>query len=234
MATNKSDISLVIAGEAGQGISSVEKLLVNILHQSDYFVFSTKEYMSRVRGGSNSTEIRISPLPVSSFVDRIDLLVLLDTKAFNHVSSRVTDDTIVIGDKKQVSTLSHPHILSFDFLHEAKEIGNKVYANTIAVGLLASLFHISSEHIEDHIKSFFQDKSKKIIEDNIKAIKKGADIAHQQVDSIRIPQIIKTKNKSSGKNRLLLLNGTQAIGLGAIAGGCNFISSYPMSPSTGV
>ena len=32
----------------------------------------------------------------------------------------------------------------------------------------------------------------------------------------------------------LLLDGSQAVALGALAGGCNFISSYPMSPSTGV
>jgi 2-oxoglutarate ferredoxin oxidoreductase subunit alpha len=31
-----------------------------------------------------------------------------------------------------------------------------------------------------------------------------------------------------------VLSGTESIGLGAIDGGCNFISSYPMSPSTGV
>jgi 2-oxoglutarate/2-oxoacid ferredoxin oxidoreductase subunit alpha len=234
MTTNKSDISLVIAGEAGQGISSVEQLLVNIFHHSDYYVFSTKEYMSRVRGGSNSTEIRISPVPVSCFVNRIDLLVVLDKKAFDHVSSRITDDTIVIGDKKTVSTLSHPHLFSFDFLNEAQEIGNKVYANTIAVGLIASLFHIPSKVIEDNIKAFFQDKSKKIIKDNIIATKKGVDFAQQLINSISIPQKIKSKNESKSKDRLLLLNGTQSIGIGAIAGGCNFISSYPMSPSTGV
>jgi 2-oxoglutarate ferredoxin oxidoreductase subunit alpha len=32
----------------------------------------------------------------------------------------------------------------------------------------------------------------------------------------------------------MLINGSEAVGLGALAGGCNFISSYPMSPSTGV
>ncbi|MFA6292417.1 MAG: hypothetical protein WC637_11575, partial [Victivallales bacterium] len=32
----------------------------------------------------------------------------------------------------------------------------------------------------------------------------------------------------------ILLNGAEAVGLGALAGGCNFVSSYPMSPSTGV
>ncbi|MGQ9472396.1 MAG: hypothetical protein ACUVR0_12025 [Candidatus Aminicenantales bacterium] len=31
-----------------------------------------------------------------------------------------------------------------------------------------------------------------------------------------------------------MLSGSEAVALGALAGGCNFISSYPMSPSTGV
>jgi len=32
----------------------------------------------------------------------------------------------------------------------------------------------------------------------------------------------------------LLMNGAEAVARGAIAGGCNFISSYPMSPATSV
>jgi len=190
--------------------------------------------MSRVRGGSNSTEIRISPLPVSSFVDRIDILVLLDKKAFDHISYRITDETIIIGDKKHVSTLSHPHVFSFAFLESAQRIGKKVYANTIAVGLLASLFHITFATIEKQVTSLFTDKSTEIIKDNIDAVKKGQKFARQLSHSISIPEYLKTKKAKGNHKAQLLLNGTQAIGLGALAGGCNFISSYPMSPSTGV
>ena len=32
----------------------------------------------------------------------------------------------------------------------------------------------------------------------------------------------------------MVVNGAEAVGIGAIAGGCNFISAYPMSPSTAV
>lgn len=236
MTSKKQDISLVIAGEAGQGIQTVEQLLVRLLHHTGYYVFSTKEYMSRVRGGSNSTEIRVSPFPVSTFIDRIDILVILDKKAFDHVSHRVKDNTIVIGDTSQVESISHPHVFGFDFLKAAKEIGNKVYANTIAVGLLASLFHISKDHMSDHIATFFSKKSKQIINDNKNALQKGITFAQTLSDSISIPEKIegKHKEKNEDEKSLLLLNGTQAIGLGALAGGCNFISSYPMSPSTGV
>lgn len=233
MTESHQDISLVIAGEAGQGIQTIGSLLMDVLHHSNYHVFSTKEYMSRVRGGSNSIEIRISATPVSAFINRIDLLVLLDEKAFSHLSHRITDETVVIGDKAEVKTLSHPHLYAVDFLNEAKEIGSKVYANTIAVGFLSSLLHIPFPTIKKRLRTYFKDKSKKIIEENIQAVHKGQDLA-QIITDIQINTDEITSNSDKNIHDQILLNGTQAIGLGALAGNCQFISSYPMSPSTGV
>ena len=64
----KDDVSLVICGSAGQGIQTVETILTQLLKRAGFHVFGTKEYMSRVRGGSNSTEIRVSSIsrPASS------------------------------------------------------------------------------------------------------------------------------------------------------------------------
>ena len=56
----KKDISIVLSGEAGQGIRTVELLINKALKNSGYNVFSTSEFMSRVRGGNNTTEIRVS------------------------------------------------------------------------------------------------------------------------------------------------------------------------------
>lgn len=234
MRSEHQDISIVIVGEAGQGIQTVEQLFVSLLHKMNYYVFSTKEYMSRVRGGSNSTEIRAFLLPVNSFIDRIDILIILDENAFDHISHRVSDDTIIIGDESMVSSISHPHIFSFDLVNSAKKIGNAVYANTIAVGLLASLFHIYPNELKDHISSFFSNKSKKIIDDNIQAANKGLSFGQTFSSSIAISKQGKPTQQTDYFEPLLLLNGTQAIGLGALAAGVNFISSYPMSPSTGV
>ncbi|MEK7375946.1 MAG: 2-oxoacid:acceptor oxidoreductase family protein, partial [Candidatus Margulisiibacteriota bacterium] len=65
----KEDISIVLCGEAGQGIQTIEVVLTRILKQSGYNVFAAKEYMSRVRGGVNSTSIRVSSNRVSAPVD---------------------------------------------------------------------------------------------------------------------------------------------------------------------
>ncbi|MBA7660129.1 hypothetical protein ES703_68128 [subsurface metagenome] len=45
-------VSIVLAGEAGQGIQTVEHILARVLKLSGYNVFSSKEYMSRIRGGN--------------------------------------------------------------------------------------------------------------------------------------------------------------------------------------
>jgi 2-oxoglutarate ferredoxin oxidoreductase subunit alpha len=76
-AKEKTDITIVLCGQAGQGMQTVGKLLTCISKTAGYNVFATTEYMSRVRGGMNSTLIRISKEPVKAFVDRIDILVPL-------------------------------------------------------------------------------------------------------------------------------------------------------------
>ena len=75
--TRIDDISIVLCGAAGQGIQTVEALLTKTLKRSGYNVFASREYMSRVRGGVNSTSIRISSKPVRAYLERIDILIPL-------------------------------------------------------------------------------------------------------------------------------------------------------------
>ena len=80
------DVSIVLCGQAGQGVQTVEYLLTRILKLAGYHVFATKEYMSRVRGGANSTTIRVSGQRVSALVSRMDILVALNEDAVAHVA----------------------------------------------------------------------------------------------------------------------------------------------------
>ena len=82
----KDDVSIVLCGSAGQGLKTIEVILVHILKQSGYNVFSTKEYMSRIRGGSNSTQIRVSEENIKSMKFKIDILIPLDMDAIDHVA----------------------------------------------------------------------------------------------------------------------------------------------------
>jgi 2-oxoglutarate ferredoxin oxidoreductase subunit alpha len=141
----RDDISIVLAGEAGQGIQTIELILSRVLKRAGLNVFGTKEYMSRVRGGTNSTEIRIASEPVAAFADRIDIFIPLDDKAIPHVKSRLTEKTLIVGDAGAVH--ADREILNVPFSKLAAEIGGEIFSNMIAAGFLTGLLGIEVEII---------------------------------------------------------------------------------------
>ena len=227
-------ISIVLCGQAGMGIQTVESILTRMLKLAGYNVFATKEYMSRVRGGNNSTQIRVSSQPVSAFVNRIDLLIPLNKGAVQHLQERISRETIVLAETKVVGDEAASGRFRFveaPFTKIATDIGNKVYSNVVAVGVLAGLLGIRIESICDYVKQFFSVKSADIVQKNVQAAKAGFRLAE---DLARREKISIDINSDADVKDQILLSGSEAVALGAIAGGCNFVSAYPMSPSTSV
>jgi len=223
------DLSIVLGGQAGQGIQTIEHILVRVLKRSGFHVFATKEYMSRIRGGSNSITIRVSSEPVAAPVDRIDILVPLDLAVFGHLEGRIGPDTLILGDADHLDPgvpMTHVPISGI-----AKEAGGRIYQNTAAAGLLAGVIGADPEILSRTVKGQFSGKDEKTIIHNLDAALKGYETGR----SLRSDGTISFK-VASGKDvdDHLMINGAEAVAMGALAGGCNFVSSYPMSPSTGV
>jgi len=227
------DISIVLCGAAGQGIQTVERLLTGMLKKSGCNVFATKEYMSRIRGGFNSTEIRISDRPVRSFVDRIDILVPLNKGSMKRMLKRINSETIITGVKGNGEKEVPDKVTFFEinFTELANKIGSKVYSNTIAVGALLGMLGLGIEEARDYLKEYFSGKSDEIIGKNDQAIQKGYE---KGVEIAKSNELRFNLEKDHDVKEQMLINGAEAVGLGAFAGGCNFVCSYPMSPSTNV
>jgi 2-oxoglutarate ferredoxin oxidoreductase subunit alpha len=52
------NLNILIGGEAGQGLKTMAYILDKTLYRMGYQVFSSKDYMSRVRGGHNFAKIK--------------------------------------------------------------------------------------------------------------------------------------------------------------------------------
>ncbi len=227
--SSKEDVSIVICGEAGQGIQTVESILVQAIKMGGYHVFSSKEYMSRVRGGENSTEIRISSKRLTSYVERIDILLALSQGAIEHLHQRITPETLILGDEKNLKSVSEYDTIAIPLFKSAEELGGPIFSNVIAAGVISRVLNISPEIFNEIITRMFTRKGEKIVEKDLEAGKVGHIIGEQLVKSGKIK--IKLEKDPKIKDELLL-SGTEAVGLGCLAGGCNFMSSYPMTPST--
>jgi 2-oxoglutarate ferredoxin oxidoreductase subunit alpha len=100
----------------------------------------------------------------------------------------------------------------------AKELGNNRVSASIAIGAVLKLFSMDLDHIED---IFHRALDEKYVDVNLKAVKAGYDIAEN-----RYP-----RPEGRFKDRMIL-TGSNAVALGAVAAGLKFYSAYPMSPST--
>ena len=225
----KEDVSIVLCGQAGQGIQTVEEILVQAVKLGGYHVFSSKEYMSRIRGGENSTEIRVSSNRVISYVNRIDILIAISKGAIDHLKDRISDDTIIIGDEDTLKDIEMPSLIKIPFLKTAKAIGGPIFANIIAAGALSRILNIDKEIFDECINAMFGKKGEKILEGDLKAGEEGYKVGEDLLKSRRLKIEIEKDPKIRDE---LLLDGTTVVGMGCIAGGCKFMSSYPMTPST--
>lgn len=211
------DLSIVFCGEAGQGIQTIEYALTHILQNAGYNCFATEEFMSRIRGGSNSTLIRIGKQRVQAYIDRIDILVPFSPEAVSHLTKRISQNTLV---------LDHENLAKI-----AAGLGSRIYINSAAIGLVLGIFKIPATDYEEFLRNLFASKAKEIADKNIIAVSEGYKLANDVLSKMDITLDIPVNPEIKNE---ILLNGSKALALGAIAANCNFISAYPMSPSTGV
>ena len=224
--THTHSISILIGGAAGTGIMTLENILSDAFKRSGYFVFSTKEYMSRVRGGSNTTLLRISDGPVNAPCWHVDLFIALDADAISHVHERLTSDTIVIADESIKN--EDIAITSMPMLETVKKVGNIRYANSYVAGVLFAMFELGTEILSQSIETLFDDQKP---QENETAMQEGFSYG-KSLTSSQLPKLPAPVSKLD--DSMHLINGSAAAGFGFLLGGCNMITSYPMSPSTGV
>ena len=232
MSRPNEDVSIVLCGEAGQGIQTVEHILTQTLIRSGYHVFSTEEYMSRIRGGSNSTLIRVSSKRISAPVDRIDLLIPFSPGAVRHVQKRISPETVILGEKKSYGKeYQEKKAIDVPLSEIASEVGGPVYSNTVAAALLAGLLKVERGVLDQYLRHHFAGKDETITQKNLEAARRGYEVSNELTRSgrLQIDLIKHTEIKDE-----MLIDGVEALAMGAVAGGCNFLSFYPMSPSTAV
>jgi len=230
--TFSDDISVVLGGEAGQGLQTIERVMSSVLNKEGYRVFSFSEYMSRVRGGSNSTQIRVTNERREAFVERMDLFFPLHKSSLEHCQWRIGNETVVFGDKTYLGDKADGYdVIDVPFMKAAEEVGGKIFLNTIVAGFILALFDIKADIVEDFITKAFAKKGESIVKKNVMAIQKGQKMGSGLQKKLKLKIQIE---KHPEKEHDLFMTGNDAVSLGAVAGGCNFISSYPMTPGTGV
>jgi 2-oxoglutarate ferredoxin oxidoreductase subunit alpha len=210
------DFSILIGGAAGQGLDTSARLLEFVFKRCGYNVFTYRDYMSRVRGGHNFTQVRFSDREINSFTEKVDIILALNEETIQLHKNRLKENGIIICDEE---IAKEEGVFSFPFKKIIKKIKNPKVFNTIGLGVILKYFGIPLHIGEEVIKKLFKEKSAK---DNILALEEGYSLIEEKYK-------IELK-----EDRKIIINGNHALALGAIAAGCRFYCGYPMTPSTSI
>ena len=230
----KNTISIKIGGEAGQGVESGGAGFARALVRGGLWVFGLQDYMSRIRGGHNFYHVRVSEQPIYSHVEDVHLLLAFNKDAVEFHLNEIVPGGGVIHDaaiKVDEAALAEGDVRNFELplVKLAEEVGgHRIMMNTAALGATAGLTQYNFERIEDVIENNFKRKGAEVVGSNVKVAKAAYDMAGDKYGADFPWKLEAVPNQS----KKMLINGNQAIGMGAIAAGCKFISTYPMTPAS--
>lgn len=224
------DLTIKIAGEAGQGMQTIGTVLSRVFRKNGCHIFSNQDYMSRVRGGNNFFQLRISDKPLYCLRQKSDIIVALDKKSALLYQDNIIGNGIIVLDKEKFGISDGcANFFNVPFYNIANTSGaGDIYINAVCCGIIIGLTGLSFEGLQLEIKDIFSDKAEEVLSKNINAAKAGYDFAKNNFKDTRF------NVRSSEKNKSLLMNGNEAIALAAIRSGCKFYSAYPMTPSTSI
>jgi 2-oxoglutarate ferredoxin oxidoreductase subunit alpha len=221
------EINIMVGGEAGQGVQAAGFIIAKALARHGLSVSADQDYESRVRGGHNFFRIRASDGKVGAVSEEVDILLALDQLSVDLHQGEVSSDGVIIFDSDKTKNVGlGKRALGLPLERTAIETANnKQSANTVALGAAMAVIGYDIAALKSVVLDYFG--TGETGEADAAAAVRGYEHAKDNYAGGFSKQAGPLVNQ-----KRMLLNGNEAIALGAVAAGCKFVSAYPMTPST--
>ncbi|MFA7158060.1 MAG: 2-oxoacid:acceptor oxidoreductase subunit alpha [Kiritimatiellia bacterium] len=221
--TIRDEINICIGGEAGQGLITLGDLLSRSLVRCGYHIVVTQEYMSRIRGGHNTYAIRAGSGRILAPRESIDLLVAFNKETGVLHRGFLSPFALIVAAAADCETsglyLPVPYT-DFD--------GGK-FENMAALGVVAAMLGLDEAIVTETVRQSIGNKSG-LLDRNMASLSAGWTWAARQEAARGRFSLPAAKEHP----KRIMLNGNDAIALGALSAGLKFCSFYPMTPATSI
>ena len=230
------DLSVMIAGKAGDGVLFTGNVLAKLLKRQGWEVATYRDFPSNIRGEETCYTVRGSLNKVYGLSDRVDILLAFDCAAILAHLPEIAENGIVFCDGEGVAALPAEKTRGktfHGFLLRSlarKKFGREIFKNMIALGALSYVLDLDQGILEQVISEMFLErKGEDVVRANIEAAAFGYERAREMTtDTERHPLV----RKEDGDR--ILISGDEAIALGALAAGCRYFAAYPICPASEV
>ena len=177
---NRADFAVAIGGENGQGIASTGDILARIFARRGLHLNAYNAYQSIIRGGHTFLTIRASEAPIGNMGDKIDVFIPLNQDTMDRHLHLLKAGACAIYDHDRVKPGPAADGVQLCPM-PMKDLtrGNKLAANTAALGATLQLLGIESEPLETVVARQFKKKGDAVVAENIAIARAGYEYAAQ-------------------------------------------------------
>jgi 2-oxoglutarate ferredoxin oxidoreductase subunit alpha len=226
-------VQIKIGGPAGFGIKAAGRTLARCFVQGGLHTFDLTEYPSLIRGGHNAYQVRVSPQPIHSHVTPVDVLVALNTESVDRHAAEVVDGGAIVYDPKttSVDSIAEPsrYCIVAVPLDEivATAGGQRIMRNVAALGAVLGLTGYPLKFLTASLNAQFAHKAPEIAALNVAVATKGFEYGVKA----GCPFPVRLSPVPDAPPQMLV-DGNEAVGLGALAAGIGMYCAYPMTPAS--
>ena len=236
-AQNCGQIFGAVSAKMGNGVWTVEIIPAEI------------QPPPRVPEGASGYRIRFGSGPVTNWGDATDLVLAFNEQVLlaRHRLGALAEDAVLLVEDKWaadddadiraaweagMAELAGQRYRIIPVPMEAQCLtvvdNPRKGKNMFALGLLARVFARDMEKIKEQIAFTFRKKSEKVYAQNVALLTLGYEWAEAHLDlQVDVAPAPITED-------LVVMNGNEALGLGAIAAGMELCAMYPITPATSV
>jgi 2-oxoglutarate ferredoxin oxidoreductase subunit alpha len=225
--------TVMFGGQAGYGIMSAGAIVAKAGARNGLWAFVVNEYPSLIKGGLNTCIASFDSNPVLAYEERLDFLCALSQEALDQNYNKLDCNAAVVYDSEAVKP-DRTKVPQSVILYPVQLIGSlsgetaKVMANSAMLGAFCALSGFPIEKIADIMKTGFI--KAKVLEQNLTLLYQ----TFNQTRSLYPEEKPFPLSFQADGNRKMLLNGNDAIAMGAIKAGVKFAAGYPMTPGSSV
>ena len=224
------DLVVRICGEGGDGIISCGEILSKAVARGGLNIHAFRTFPAEIRGGLAVFQLRASSGPTLSFKQSLDVLCAFNDEAYDTYVHFIKEDGALVYDPKHCQLDDRlagkaKYELPIDQISRDVTEGTRA-KNMVALGAMLRLFDTSLQFGLETVAEYFGQKGDAVVGQNQQAVEAGYQYAEEHL------QPLHRSFEHHPERDHILITGNEAVALGAIAAGVEFVPGYPITPAT--
>lgn len=249
------DHSVEIVSDSGEGAQKCGQIFGAVSAKMGNGVWTVEIIPAEVEppprsiAGASGIRIRLGDGPVTNWGDETDLVMAFNEQVLlgrHRLNALAPGATILLEDQWATHPDDAVRAQWDAAMEELGEAGYRIIGvpmeeicltqvenarkgkNMFALGLLTWIFERDVDRVKEQIAHTFRTKPQKVVDKNFTLLELGVQWASENLDfRVEVPTAEDTGD-------LVVMNGNEAIALGAVASGMELAAMYPITPATSV